>query len=452
MKNKSLKIRTIDPRDIAYKYLLKSIDAYNISCKQFAIRDQSIKVIENKIIMKHMEAYKNYMNARANFIKSGFPKSDFKVKQLLTDKYYNDNILSRASANIFMNRKLAQIIHVWGPKTYGGIYYTGPVGQSILGCIDPPTLHYGVYGSDSDIGSLSDGSGFVGYGFDIEDPNIIGLDLSAYMKCGGIAYIEPNNPGARVELICNIHVLQYRGIGKPVREIGNEYWNYTPYRSGQAFPDPDADNGWELGNTNTVTTANPGMVTLNPSNPKFNCYICDVIPGDSFLILYSFIVTPYASAIYCSINDSDSGHIVLIPPYAIEHSRSIHFATAIPTAQYRIIVETRDKKYAGTDAAVYLTIYGIGEHSDEYQLISADSKIDPFERNSISEFNIVLKELGPIQSIRIRHNNQGSNPGWFLDKVTIQNLTTGLTSVFPCGKWLAVDQGDGSIDRILQHE
>ena len=40
-------------------------------------------------------------------------------------------------------------------------------------------------------------------------------------------------------------------------------------------------------------------------------------------------------------------------------------------------------------------------------------------------------------------------PGWFLDKVTVLSVESGLEQIFPCAQWLALDEADGLIERTL---
>ena len=49
----------------------------------------------------------------------------------------------------------------------------------------------------------------------------------------------------------------------------------------------------------------------------------------------------------------------------------------------------------------------------------------------------------------IEHDNSGFGAGWMLDRVEITNESTKETTVFPCGKWLDKDKGDGQISREL---
>ncbi len=114
---------------------------------------------------------------------------------------------------------------------------------------------------------------------------------------------------------------------------------------------------------------------------------------------------------------------------------------------YRITVNTGNVKDAGTDANVYITLYGTLGNGGERILDNAD---DNFEQGKTDIFSLQMRDIGEIEYLRIRHDNSGKKPGWFLDKIDIQNEATGTSWSFPCKRWLAVDEGDGSIDRILE--
>jgi hypothetical protein len=113
---------------------------------------------------------------------------------------------------------------------------------------------------------------------------------------------------------------------------------------------------------------------------------------------------------------------------------------------YRIVVVTGAMKDAGTDADVYITLFGTEGNSGERQL---DNSGNDFERGHTDVYSITMEDIGDLEKIRIRHNNKHDKPGWFLDRVTVQNERTGTAWVFPCSRWLATDEDDGQIDRLL---
>ncbi|WP_268893775.1 PLAT/LH2 domain-containing protein [Streptomyces apricus] len=57
--------------------------------------------------------------------------------------------------------------------------------------------------------------------------------------------------------------------------------------------------------------------------------------------------------------------------------------------------------------------------------------------------------LGGLQKIRIRHDDTGRRPGWFLERIIIRNEETDQEWSFPCSLWLASDESDEQTDRIL---
>lgn len=59
--------------------------------------------------------------------------------------------------------------------------------------------------------------------------------------------------------------------------------------------------------------------------------------------------------------------------------------------------------------------------------------------------------ISPLSHVIIGHDNSGAGPGWFLDRVDVECPSIGMKQVFPCDRWLARDEDDGLIERIL-HE
>ncbi|MER5890656.1 PLAT/LH2 domain-containing protein [Streptomyces sp. NPDC001941] len=113
---------------------------------------------------------------------------------------------------------------------------------------------------------------------------------------------------------------------------------------------------------------------------------------------------------------------------------------------YQISVFTGNVNGAGTDANVFLTLYGSRGSSDELQL---DSEGDDFERASTSVFTYTLEDLGDLRKVRVRHDNSGARPGWFLSRILVRDMDGDREWTFPCSLWLATDEFDEQIDRTL---
>ena len=61
------------------------------------------------------------------------------------------------------------------------------------------------------------------------------------------------------------------------------------------------------------------------------------------------------------------------------------------------------------------------------------------------EFQVECPVLGTLQSLLVRHDNSGSSPGWYLDKIIVDDTDSNRVYVFPCDRWLAKNEDDGKI-------
>jgi PLAT/LH2 domain len=116
---------------------------------------------------------------------------------------------------------------------------------------------------------------------------------------------------------------------------------------------------------------------------------------------------------------------------------------------YRISVHTGDLSpgaLAGSDANVYLTLYGTGGSTDELVL---DPGLADRSGSEDGGFSLPLGELGEIQRLRVRYDDTGLGPAWFLDGITVLNEESGVEWTFPCRRWLARHMDDGEIERTL---
>lgn len=79
---------------------------------------------------------------------------------------------------------------------------------------------------------------------------------------------------------------------------------------------------------------------------------------------------------------------------------------------YKVTVYTGDRRNAGTDAKVYIVM--------NRKTLTHKAFLTPgkFEQKSVDAFNIDGPEdMSPLSSLDIGHDNSGTAPGWFLDKV-----------------------------------
>ncbi|XP_048464116.1 polycystic kidney disease protein 1-like 1 [Rhincodon typus] len=121
-----------------------------------------------------------------------------------------------------------------------------------------------------------------------------------------------------------------------------------------------------------------------------------------------------------------------------------------PTDQclYEIIVETGFRTRAGTTAKVYIKLHGEDGVSETRELFHAEKRL--FERNSRHTFIMSIPEnLGSIWKVHLWHNNGGHSPSWYVTSVIVKDLLHGTCWFFPAECWLAVEEGDGKVEREL---
>ncbi|XP_047382696.1 lipoxygenase homology domain-containing protein 1 isoform X3 [Sciurus carolinensis] len=118
---------------------------------------------------------------------------------------------------------------------------------------------------------------------------------------------------------------------------------------------------------------------------------------------------------------------------------------------FSVTIKTGDKKNAGTDANVFITLFGTQDDTGTTLLKSSKTNSDKFERDSIEIFTVETLDLGDLWKVRIGHDNTGKAPGWFVDWVEVDAPSLGKCMTFPCGRWLAKNEDDGTIVRDLFH-
>ena len=68
--------------------------------------------------------------------------------------------------------------------------------------------------------------------------------------------------------------------------------------------------------------------------------------------------------------------------------------------KYKIEVTTSNKSYAGTDANVFIKIYGQNTSTDRLLLTKSKTSKNPFEQGKTDVFTFELPNLGDIKKIK----------------------------------------------------
>nr|XP_019954598.1 PREDICTED: lipoxygenase homology domain-containing protein 1-like [Paralichthys olivaceus] len=122
---------------------------------------------------------------------------------------------------------------------------------------------------------------------------------------------------------------------------------------------------------------------------------------------------------------------------------------ALETHTYNVSVRTGDTHGAGTDANVFLTIYGDLGDTGERKLAKSESNKNKFERGAVDKFSIEAVDLGQVFKICIRHDNSMMGADWYLDQVEVLDLETEEVYMFLCERWLSTKREDKHIERTF---
>uniref|UniRef100_A0A5K3EGP3 GPS domain-containing protein n=2 Tax=Mesocestoides corti TaxID=53468 RepID=A0A5K3EGP3_MESCO len=117
---------------------------------------------------------------------------------------------------------------------------------------------------------------------------------------------------------------------------------------------------------------------------------------------------------------------------------------------YEIIVGTGMRRRAGTTSTVCMQLNGEKGGTPPFTLRDPHRKV--LQRGNTDRFLLATaKPLGDLRFLRIWHDNtgQGSGGSWFCDFVITIDLQTKSKYTFLVEKWLAVDEDDGMVDRVI---
>ncbi|XP_077943299.1 lipoxygenase homology domain-containing protein 1 [Gasterosteus aculeatus] len=122
---------------------------------------------------------------------------------------------------------------------------------------------------------------------------------------------------------------------------------------------------------------------------------------------------------------------------------------ALETHIYSVSVRTGDMYGAGTDANVFLTIYGDLGDTGERKLAKSEKNKNKFERGAVDTFTIEAVDLGQVFKIHIRHDNAMMGADWYLEQVEVLDQDSEEVYMFLCERWLSKKKEDKRIARTF---
>ncbi|KAL9973900.1 hypothetical protein ACROYT_G020408 [Oculina patagonica] len=87
------------------------------------------------------------------------------------------------------------------------------------------------------------------------------------------------------------------------------------------------------------------------------------------------------------------------------------------TALYRVAVTTADELWAGTDADVFIQIFGKKGNTSAVELTKSGNL---FERGDTDEFILVENAVGSLTKVGIKRNENGIFDDWKLAEVSVR--------------------------------
>lgn len=116
---------------------------------------------------------------------------------------------------------------------------------------------------------------------------------------------------------------------------------------------------------------------------------------------------------------------------------------------YHLAIKTGDEKNSGTDANVWVQVYGDKGDTGHVQLKKSGMVENLFERGQTDYFTLEAGDVGKIEKLRIGHDGRGRASDWYVEEVILNSAVRGEHLIFPCHAWVAEEQGIGSADKEL---
>uniref|UniRef100_A0A803XVX6 PLAT domain-containing protein n=2 Tax=Meleagris gallopavo TaxID=9103 RepID=A0A803XVX6_MELGA len=113
---------------------------------------------------------------------------------------------------------------------------------------------------------------------------------------------------------------------------------------------------------------------------------------------------------------------------------------------YSVSVHTGTLPASGTDADIFITIFGEQGDSCKRRL-----RHSCFEKGQVSISEVRAVDLGQLSKVLVEHSNVGYGAGWYLDRIVIHESGKNDSQyIFLCQQWLDSGVGDAQMERMLR--
>ncbi|KAF1667035.1 Lipoxygenase homology domain-containing protein 1, partial [Aptenodytes patagonicus] len=113
---------------------------------------------------------------------------------------------------------------------------------------------------------------------------------------------------------------------------------------------------------------------------------------------------------------------------------------------YSISVHTGTLPASGTDADVFITVFGEQGDSCKRRLRHSN-----FEKGQVCISEMRAVDLGQLSKVLVKHHNIGYGAGWYLDQIVIRESGKADGQyAFLCQQWLDSGVGDAQTERMLK--
>ncbi|XP_022101807.1 uncharacterized protein LOC110985237 [Acanthaster planci] len=184
---------------------------------------------------------------------------------------------------------------------------------------------------------------------------------------------------------------------------------------------------------------------VKPVPLDFDLAFTDFNPGDHVTIIITCCVV-YTLFLFIFIwaRRKDKKDVMMLGVTPLPDNNPSH------SYLYEMVVVTGKRLNAGTESKVSFTLSGEDDETKSRCLEDPERKI--LQRGSVDRFLLTTaKPLGPLNYMRIWHDNSGSGSAqnWYLSYIAIRDLQTKRRYFFLCNEWFSVVDGDGQVDRLL---